>query len=479
MNGEHTKGEIMMKKLIAIILTVCTLVLCVSCADANVSTDSNANTSSHTQSTHPDAIEELPIDSSIDEDIKKLSITEKAEIDSLVAGSGEIVEYDMAADSNGNFYMALSTDKDLFKLVRKTGEGFEVLGEGAVSEYQKFKADEGFEFGYTPNAIHLFFGEGEAPYVGASLDGNIVIYRYDETAKKLEMVATHKLYYGEEYHSAMQRAIFDDSGMAYFEISHIPETEYYTNEDGETIVFPYLKKTVIEIAIFDTKTHTFISEVLENMKIYAVSFGYSRAEDTVYMAGRKIAVETETTSDYDSVLELYKLKLSGETITAEKVMTIAENLKNSEDFVPHLHYSFSGFKFDNDGRMYISYSAKNLYNIGGRSTIYLMTLKNGEVIKEIEQEPYFYDKTRYSGTVRVAYQWFYGNQYYFIISYNDIRDYMTFGKLNLATGEVSYVCDLDMPEHGDDYFTAVPDGTGGFHCLTTLAGGGYMYFRIS
>ncbi|MBQ8404560.1 MAG: hypothetical protein IJX55_09100 [Clostridia bacterium] len=471
-----------MKKLIAIILTVCTLVLAVACTDVD-----DTPTDIHTQSTHPDAMEELPIDSSIDEDIKKLSITEKQEIDSLVAGSGEIVKYDMAVDSNGNFYMVLSTDKDLFKLVRKTGDGFEVLGEGAVSEYPRFKVDEYFEFGYNPNAIHLFFGEGEAPYVGASLDGNIVIYRYDETAKKLEMVANHKLYYGEEYHSAMKRAVFDDSGRAYFEISHIPETEYYTKKegetnvfpDGETIVFPDTEKEVIEIAIFDTKTHTFISEVLENMKVYAVSFGYSSAEDTVYMGGEKIAVETETTSDYDSVIELYKLKLSGETITAEKVMTIAENLKNSEDFVPHLYYSFSGFKFDNEGRMYISYSAKNLYNIGGRSTIYLMTLKNGEVIKEIEQEPYFYDKTRYSGTVKVAEQWFYGNQYYFIISYNDIRDYMTFGKLNLVTGEVSYVCDLDMPEHGDDYFTAVSDGTGGFHCLTTLAEGGYMYFRIS
>ncbi len=471
-----------MKKLIAIILTICTLVLCVSCTDVD-----NTPTDKHTQSTHPDAMEELPIDSSIDEDIKKLSITEKSEIDSLVAGSGEIVKYDMATDSNGNFYMVLSTDKDLFKLVRKTGEGFEVLGEGAVSEYPRFKVDEYFEFGYNPNAIYLFFGEGDAPYVGASLDGNIVIYRYDETAKKLEMVAKHKLYYGEEYHSAMKRAIFDDSGRAYFEIGHIPETEYYTKKegeinvfpDGETIVFPDTEKTVIEIAIFDTKTHTFISEVIENMKINAVYFGYSSVEDTVYMAGEKIAVESETTSDYDSVLELYKLKLSGETITAEKVMTIAENLKKSEDFVLHLHYSFGGFIFDNDGRMYISYSAKNLYNIGGRSTIYLMTLKNGEVIKEIEQEPYFYDKTRYSGTVRVAYQWFYGNQYYFIISYNDIRDYMTFGKLNLVTGKVSYVCDLDMPEHGDDYFTAVPDATGGFHCLTTLADGGYMYFRIS
>lgn len=465
-----------MKKLIAIILTFCTLVLCVSCTDAN----SNANTSSHTQSTHPDAMEELPIDSSIDEDIKKLSITEKQEIDGLIAGSGEIVEYDMAVDSNGNFCMVLSTDKDLFKLVRKTSDGFEVLGEGAVSEYPRFKMDEYFESDYNPNSIYLFFGEGDAPYVGASLDNNIVIYRYDETAKKLEMVAKHKLYYGEEYHSAMQRAIFDDSGRAYFEIGHIPETEYYTKEEGETIVFPDTEKTLIEIAIFDTKTHTFISEVLENMKIQAVSFGYSSAEDTIYMGGEKIAVETETTSDYDSVVELYKLKLSGETITAEKVMTIAENLKNSEDFVPHLYYYFGGFIFDNDGRMYISYSSRNIYDIKGRSTSYLMTIKNGEVIKEIECEKlYFEDKSRphvYFGNV---YQWFYGNQQYFIISYSDIRDYMTFGKRNLATGEVSLICDLDMPARREEGFAVVPDGTGGFHCLTSLAEGGYMYFRIS
>ena len=227
-------------------------------------------------------------------------------------------------------------------------------------------------------------------------------------------------------------------------------------------------------------TRTFISDILENVQIHMAVWGYSSAEDTVYMGAEKIAVETETTSDYDSVIELYKLKISGETITAEKVMTIAENLKNSEDFVPHLYYYFGGFIFDNDGRMYISYSSRNIYDIKGRSTSYLMTIKNGEVIKEIECEKlYFEDKSRshvYFGNV---YQWFYGNQQYFIISYSDIRDYMTFGKRNLATGEVSLICDLDMPARREEGFAVVPDGTGGFHCLTSLAEGGYMYFRIS
>ena len=369
------------------------------------------------------------------------------EMDGVNHMSTGVNHHVMAEADDGSFYVAFTKHedgRDKICLMKKYGDSFIYLDDCEISAYPEGMEINGekTEF-YSPAPLEIAFDKNFVPYIFGYLDGEIVVYKYENAENTIEEVCKYKLYEKENLH--MNRALhFASDGKServYFTLTHTS----YVIEDGSYIFDE--RNSVVEIGFFDFATNSIKATTIENIPVEIITPCYSKYNDTLYCIIKSFDMRKKET-----YVTLQKI-LFDENGEAEFQKIVAvEEWKNKTNCEPDCIYDASNITVGEDGNVYMLYikNPKQAYS----KTLCLATLIDEEVL--VKRELKFANEENKSDLLlNVSNIFIYGDSLYYFERRNDSLESVAIASVDLKSFEVLAVNQINLPESTEQINTGI------------------------